>query len=402
MKIKKTKLSVDNRKESRNDMEKEMNSLACTRCGSTYSVDEPGWCCRCGGLLDLHFNASFPLEKIEKRKPTMWRYREAIPIENDEHIVSFNEGFTPVCKITLEAGSGAGKRNVLIKQEQLFATGSYKDRGASVLISHVKALGIGKVVEDSSGNAGSSIAAYCARAGIKCDIYVPETTSTGKLLQIAAYGANLHKIPGTREDAAAAVMSAAEHTYYASHSWNPFFFHGTKTFSFEVFEQLGRSAPNTVILPVGNGTLLLGAYIGFRELKTAGLIERIPRIIGIQATACAPLHKAFIENRTNIPLLKGEKTAAEGIAIAAPIRGIQILEAVRFSNGYLIAVTEQEIKEALHEMCRIGFYIEPTSAVAIAGVKRYLKESPPPEDEVILSAFTGHGLKAGGKISGNY
>ena len=377
-----------------------MISLVCTKCNTFYPVDEPVWQCRCGGLLDLHFKASFPLEKTEKRGPTMWRYREAIPIENDEYIVSFNEGFTPLCEVTFDMGSGIGKRGILIKQEQLFSTGSYKDRGASVLISHVKNLGLRKIVEDSSGNAGSSIAAYCARAGIECDIFVPETTSAGKLNQITAYGANLHKIPGTREDTAAAVMTAAEHTYYASHSWNPFFFHGTKTFSFEVCEQLGWRAPDTVILPVGNGTLLLGAYIGFQELKAAGLIDRIPRIIGVQAAACAPLLKAFIDNGMDINPILGEKTMAEGIAIAAPIRGKQILEAIKNSDGELIAVTELEIKEALHEMCLNGFYIEPTSAAAIAGVKKYLKKSPP-ENEEILSVFTGHGLKASGKISGN-
>lgn len=375
-----------------------MTSLICTTCDCVYSVDEAVWRCECGGLLDLRFKAAFPLEKIKKRKPTMWRYREAIPIENETDIVSFDEGFTPLSDVHIDIGGNAAGRNVLVKQDFLFPTASYKDRGASVLISRVKALGIGEVVEDSSGNAGSSVAAYCAASGIRCRIFVPETTSPGKLAQITRYGAQLNKIPGTREDTAAAVKTAAENTYYASHSWNPFFFHGTKTFAFEVCEQLGWRAPDTVILPVGNGTLLLGVYIGFNELKTAGIIKKIPRLIGVQSANCAPLYKTFKEDLKEIPAIKSEKTAAEGIAIAAPIRGRQIIDAVKETGGDFIAVTEPEINRALHEMCGKGYYIEPTSASTIAGVKRYLRESRPPRDEVIVSVFTGHGLKAGEKM----
>ncbi len=371
-----------------------MTELTCIKCNAQYSSDEPLWRCLCGGLLDLQFEFEpvFDIEKIKKRKPCMWRYREAIPIKENAHIVSFDEGFTPLIEVTV-----CGKA-ILIKQEQLFPTGSFKDRGASVLISQVRALGVGKVVEDSSGNAGSSIAAYCANAGIACEIFVPADTSRGKLAQIALYGAKLNKIPGTREDTAAAVLKAAVTNYYASHSWNPFFFHGTKTFAFEVCEQLGWKSPDTVILPVGNGTLLLGAYIGFMELKTAKIITKIPRIIGVQSANCAPLVRAFRENSEEIPVIKGEKTLAEGIAIAAPIRGKQIIEAVRNTNGNFIAVIEAEIKQSLKEMWQKGYYIEPTAASTVAGIKRYLQESQSVKHEVIVSAFTGHGLKAGEKM----
>jgi threonine synthase len=365
-----------------------MSELVCTECKAVYSTDDTRRQCECGGLLDLQFKPAFPMGKIKQRKPSMWRYREAIPIKNDSHIVSFDEGFTPLLNVMV------GGKNILIKQEQLFPTGSYKDRGASVLVSHVKSLGIGKVVEDSSGNAGSAIAAYCASAGITCDIFVPAHTSPGKLNQITLYGANLKKIPGTREDTAAAVLKAAEADFYASHSWNPFFFHGTKTFAFEVCEQLQWKPPDTVILPVGNGTLLLGAYIGFNELREAGVIKTVPRIIAVQAANCAPLYRAFKENLPEIRAIKSEKTKAEGIAIAAPVRGKQILEAVRNTGGDYIAVTETEIILALKDMGGKGFYIEPTSAAAIAGITKYLQQSGNSENELIVSAFTGHGLKA--------
>jgi len=367
-----------------------MNQLICHKCKATYSLDDPRWKCDCGSILDIEFKAVFDLEKIKKRKPTMWRYRETIPVQDDINIVSFDEGFTPLTEVNFN------DKSVLIKQEQLFPTGSYKDRGASVLISKVKELGIKEVVEDSSGNAGSAISAYCAKAVIDCNIFVPEDTTAGKVAQIQLYGAKLNKIPGTREDTAKAVLKAAEKVYYASHSWNSFFFHGTKTFAFEVCEQLGWKSPETIILPVGNGTLLLGAYIGFNELLKAGIITRIPKIIAVQSENCAPLYWAFWENLDEIPVINKKETLAEGIAIADPIRGKQIVEAVKQSNGCFITVNENEIKESLKEICRKGYYIEPTSAATIAGIKKYLPKSN--FDEVIVSVFTGHGLKTTEKM----
>jgi threonine synthase len=259
-------------------------------------------------------------------------------------------------------------------------------------------LGIRRVVEDSSGNAGCAIAAYCARAGIACTIYVPEDTSPAKVAQIQWYEADLCRVPGTRQDTADAVMAAAEHTYYASHSWNPFFFQGTKTFAYEVCEQLGWRAPDALVLPTGNGTLLLGAAIGFGELRDAGIVHRVPRLIAVQAENCAPLVRAFREELpgTTQAGAGSGPTLAEGIAIAKPIRGAQIVEAVRESGGTFLAVPEDEIVRALRAMAAQGFYIEPTSAATIAGVEQYLPEAG--MDETIVSVFTGHGLKATEKM----
>ena len=251
-------------------------------------------------------------------------------------------------------------------------------------------------MEDSSGNAGCAIAAYCAQARIKCEIFVPEDTAVGKLAQIRMYGARLNRIPGYREDTAHAVLNAAESDYYASHSWNPFFFQGTKTFAFEVCEQLGWKAPDSLIVPVGNGTLLLGASIGFNELMAAGLTHKIPRIVGVQAASCAPLYKAFKENLEEIPKIDKKDTLAEGIAIAEPIRGKQILEAVKKSKGAFISVDDLEIRKSIRRLCEMGFYIEPTSAATIAGLSKYLESSHP--DEIIVSVFTGHGLKTTEKM----
>jgi threonine synthase len=366
-----------------------MERFFCPDCRRFYPVSPTRWRCDCGSFLDLEFKPAFPIEKILKRAPTLWRYREAIPVRQDRATVSMGEGVTPLEEMDFNG------RRVFVKIDYLFPTGSYKDRGAAVLVSKAKELGIKKVVEDSSGNAGSAIAAYCARAGIRCEIFVPGSTSPEKLVQIETYGATLRKVAGSRERTAEVTMEAALNTYYASHCWNPFFLHGTKTFAFETWEQMGWNAPDAIVLPVGHGTLFLGTYIGFRELKEAGLVKKIPKLVGVQSAFCAPLYRAFKKGaEKDLPIEKKE-TLAEGIAIAKPIRGKQILKAVRETGGEMLSVTEREVAVALREMGQRGHYIEPTAAATIAGLQKYLKHI---KKEVVVSTLTGVGLKATEKI----
>ena len=374
-----------------------MERFFCPNCKCFYPIQPARWRCDCGSYLDLEFESKFPIQKILKRSPTLWRYREAIPIHSNASILSMDEGFTPLEEIEFD-----GSR-VLIKIDYLFPTGSYKDRGATVLISKMKEWGVQKVVEDSSGNAGSAIAAYCAKAGIECEIYVPQYTSSGKLIQIQAYGAALKKVGGSREKVAERAMEAASKIPYASHCWNPFFLHGTKTFALEVWEQMDWKAPDTLVLPIGHGTLFLGAHLGFRELKEAGRIKGIPKMVGIQSASCAPLYQAFKRGwRETRPIEKSvrleteEETIAEGIAIAEPVRGRQILEAIRETDGEVLAVTEKEIKAALKKMGRKGHFIEPTSAATIAGLGKYLRKKR--RKETVVSTLTGMGLKSAGKM----
>ena len=368
-----------------------MPKLICQKTGETYPIHETRWKSENGNLLDIEFQPNFDPEKVKLALPNMWRYRDAFPLDPDEEIVSLQEGFTPLIPYKI------GHQTVQLKLDYLFPSGSYKDRGASVLMSQVKALGIEHVVQDSSGNAGSSIANYAALAGISCRIFVPEGTSSGKLAQIRLFGAELIKVPGSREETARVALNVAESTYYASHVWNPFFFQGTKTFAYEVCEQLGWKAPDTVILPAGNGTLLLGAFIGFRELKNAGIIQHFPKLIGIQAAHCAPLAEAFANNLTEISPFEKKDTLAEGISIANPTRASQMLKYVRESQGGFLTVEEEEIKEALKELGQKGFYIEPTSAAVFAGVKKYINQMAE-ADEQVVSVLTGNGLKSTDKI----
>lgn len=356
-----------------------MSNLYCLKCNKQFSINLPFWRCECGGLLDIKHEAHFPKEKIASRTKGMWRYREAIPIENDKNIITLEEGFTSLKSEVLYG------KEVLVKNDTQFPTKSFKDRGATVLISKIKELGITSVVEDSSGNAGSAVACYCQKAGIDCDIFVPSTTSEAKLLKIESFGAHLHKIAGSREDTFEVAFQQAQKTYYASHSWNPFFFQGTKTCAFEIWEQLNWKTPDTIIVPVGNGTLLLGIYKGFQDLIQANEISKMPKIIAVQAANCAPLLYKDLSRFKKLP------TIAEGIAIAEPIRRNQILEAVKDTDGYFVSVTEDEINQGVIDAGNTGYIIEPTSGTVLAALKKVVYTFEP--NEVVVIVLTGHGLK---------
>ncbi len=362
--------------------------LFCQETGKIYEAEDRRWRSESGAPLDIRFVPEINLDQVKARPPTMWRYREALPIAEDRHIVSVHEGFTPLVPYEIE-----GKR-LLLKQEQLFPTGSFKDRGASLLISRALELGVDRVVEDSSGNAGAAVAAYAARAGIECDIYVPDATSPAKLAQIERYGARLHKIPGNREKTAEAAREAAEDHFYASHVWNPYFFQGTKTFAFEIWEQLGGRMPDAVILPAGHGTLLIGAFLGFQDLLMLGYIDCLPKLIAVQAANCAPLYRMWRDGLKAVPTIEDSETLAEGIAITRPTRAHQMLEILRATNGEVIVVSESEIENALLQICRQGLYVEPTSATAIAAWMKY----PGTEGETVVAPLTGHGLKSTEKM----
>ena len=366
-----------------------MERFFCSNCRRFYPLQPSRWRCDCGSFLDLQFKPEFSIKKILKRNPTLWRYREAIPVHRETCILSMDEGFTPLERMEVDGGEA------LLKIDYLFPTGSYKDRGATVLISKMKEWGVKRVVEDSSGNAGSAIAAYCAKAGIECDIYVPHDTSPGKLVQIQAYGATVREVEGSREETAKRALKAATETPYASHCWNPFFLHGTKTFAFEVWEQMGWKTPDTLVLPVGHGTLFLGAYMGFKELREAGMIKKIPKLVAVQSASCAPLYQAFKKGWQETRAIEKKETIAEGIAIAEPVRGRQILEAARETGGEILIVTEKEIRKAMSDMGQKGHFIEPTSAATIAGLSQYLRKKG--RRESVVSTLTGMGLKSAGK-----
>lgn len=370
-----------------------MTEYRCNACKSTYAINTLRYNCDCGGVLNLRKSENLlPHDEISRRSSTLWRYREAIPVDDDSSIVSLGEGMTP-----LRPFHDTESKHYL-KLDFISPTGSYKDRGASVLISKLKELDIREVVEDSSGNAGAAIAAYCARAGIGCTIYCPASTSKGKLAQIGAYGASLKLIEGNRAATTEAVLGAAETTYYASHNWNPFFLEGTKTVAYEIAEQLGWRAPDHVICPIGFGSVYLGLYIGFGELCRKGIIERIPHLHGVQSAACSPIYTAYSENGKIKRTPQTYETLAEGIAAEYPIRGKMIMDAQRATDGTFTIVSEEEIKSGIKILARRGVYVEPTSAVVVKAFDKFVEERIIGRGDTVVSILTGSGLKATDKL----
>ncbi len=340
---------------------------ACTVCGSPAPAG--AWRCACGGLLDLAEVAASALADLppadhDSGPGGLWRYRACIPVGAEvAGRLTLGEGHTPI------ASAGSDLEGVTLKLEFVFPTLSFKDRGAVVLIASAVQRGARRVVADSSGNAGSAIAAYAARAGLECQVFVPEGTSARKREQILAYGASLECVAGDRTATMEAAIAAVERTgaTYASHIYNPYFLQGTKTFAFELWEQLGRGAPDAVIVPVGNGTLALGAARGFSELQAAGLIERVPALIALQSERCAPLAQAWARGLREPVDVEVTPTRAEGIAIPRPARGAQILAAVARSGGCVVSVPEAAIEPAQRDLARRGLFVEPTAALVWAG-----------------------------------
>lgn len=367
--------------------------LQCSRCRKEYSLDTKSFRCECGAPFDLVHDCVFRESEINRVTHSIWRYRKAIPVEKDENIVSLGEGLTPVLSLVYEG------YNIWVKLEYVSPTGSFKDRGASVLFSFLKEIGIKNVIEDSSGNAGVSASAYGARAGINCEIFCPDYTSGGKLLQIELFGANLIKVKGTREDTARAVAEAAKTRYYASHNWNPFFVEGLKTLAFEIGEQFGWNVPDNIVLPLGFGGLYYGLYLGFKQLLRDRIISKVPRLFGVQSNMCCPLYEAFVTNGEVNPdyVQKGE-TIAEGVCGAKPIFWRQIIKAARETRGSITTVSDQEIKKGLRFLARNGFLVEPTSAIVMEGFRNFVEMKAIRAEEKTLLILTGSGLKALDKL----
>lgn len=346
------------------------------------------WQCPCGGVLEsAPFGAFLPEAELVGRAPTMWRYYEALPVPYDPS-VSMGEGMSPLVQ-------APGLERAWLKLDFLMPTLSFKDRGAVVLATLAKYIGAQSLVVDSSGNAGTAMAAYGARAKVPCQVFVPESTPAGKITQMRAHGADVKVVDGDRQaatDVALARVATAPGCLYASHAYHPYFLQGTKTFAFEVWEQLGRRAPEWLVVPAGNGTLLLGAFRGFTELVAQGLAGKVPRLLAVQAERCAPLALAWARGASTPEPVSPSATVAQGIAIAKPPRGAQVLAAVRDSAGAIVAVGDTAVRAAHEDLAQMGVYVELTSAAAWAAAREAAAGGRLAGGEVVV-ALSGAGLK---------
>lgn len=361
--------------------------IFCPDCGEQATLTLETWRCACGSAWETVLPDTFDPALIDTAETSVWRYKRLYGLDFDTPKIVMGAGWTPLLPLTLN------DRPVWVKPEYFAPTGSFKDRGTEIMINILHYQGATHIAEDSSGNAGASVAAFAARSGMKAEIFVPAHASPAKQAQIAVYGANVNPIPGPRVNAKLAAIQAVENgVTFASHAFHPGFLLGQQSVAYELWEQLGRRAPDWYVVPVGQGVHLLGVWLGFKRLFEAGLTDRIPHMVGVQAALLAPLCRAFEAGLDTVPGVEPIGTSmAEGLAIAQPVRGRRLLQAIRESNGTCIMVQEDEIWAARQEMASHGFYIEPTSATAIAALKHLQTLSKPGETVVI--PLTGSGLK---------
>lgn len=332
----------------------------------------------------------FDPHAIDESQVGLWRYGAMLPVLGaGQERITLGEGWTPLIHDTW------GDQPVYWKLDALMPTGSYKDRGVSVMVNWLVRLGALTVVDDSSGNAGASLACYAARADLQATIYVPESAPAPKKAQIAIYGAELVEVPGPRDAAAKAAAAASrmvKSIKYASHAWHPAFLLGQMTTAWEIWEQLGRRVPDWFIAPTGHGGSLLGTWRGFQHLKASGVTDKLPKLVAVQAEPYTPLYEAFHANLAHVeasPHLG--RISADGIAISKPVRSSALLAALRCSLGTAVAVTEPEVRHYHERLAQRGYFVEPTSATVTIALDKLRTLIRP--DETVVCVLTGHGLK---------
>lgn len=357
--------------------------FVCNTCKKEFQEDQIKWRCDCGGYLSCKREVSFTKKDIKSDRFNMWRYDAAYPLQYEDLAVTYQEGLTPLVKWP---GAVCQLR---VKMDSLMPTGSFKDRGTVMVVNYLLKKGAKKIMEDSSGNAGASVAGYCALGKIPCDIFVPAGNSAGKLTQIRAYGANIHPIEGDREAVARAAQQYPEE--YAGHNWHPMFLEGTKSIAYELWEQNGFQAPENIVCVAGNGSTILGIYYGFQDLLKNCQVERMPRLFAVQAKNCNPIYREFVGDTSQPESLP---TIAEGIALRFPNKGSDVVKAVKNTNGEVLCVDEEEIAFAAEKMAQNGFYVEPTSATAYAGLLELMRHNTLGETSDVIMMISGNGLKA--------
>jgi threonine synthase len=388
-----------------------MIAVFCPECGAQEALSPERWRCDCGGAWEPVERADFDPAQIDAADFSLWRYRRSFGYAQDRSfgpvfegpVVRLGAGWTPLLPLTF------GGREVLFKLEYVAPTASFKDRGTAVMINLLARQGVRHVIEDSSGNAGASVAAYAARAGMRAQIFVPAHASPAKQAQIAVYGAEVRPIPGPRVNAKWAAWEAVgQGAVLALHSYHPGFVLGQQSLAWELWEQLGRRGPDWYVVPVGQGIHLLGVWLGFRRLRAAGLVERLPRLVAVQPALLAPLCRAWEAGLETVPAVEPVApsvaegpvlsvtegpalSVAEGLAIAEPVRGRRLLQALRETGGMCVTVPEEAILKAQRQLARQGLYVEPTSATAIAALEVVLQRVA--AGEVVVVPLTGSGLK---------
>ena len=355
-----------------------MAQMQCSECGGGAAA--LAWRCQeCGGSLDFIDLPPFDAARIARGDFSLWRYAAMLPVDKR---FTLGEGMTPLVTAALEG------RRFHAKLEYLNPTGSYKDRGAATLLNYLAGFEIDEVIDNSSGNAGASLAAFASAAGMSATVFVPAATAAAsKKALIRAFGGRIIESQRPTAD----VYAAAEKTTYASHAWNPYFALGQMTAAWEVWEQLGGRVPDAIATPVGHGGLFLGFYRGCRALLDAGLIDKMPRMIAVQSDGVDPIVRGWEQGSDTPAAITPRRSIADGILVDEPVRGKQILAALYDTGGFAFRVGNEAIARAQRQMASRGLLIEATSAVTAAALPQIYERLG--DDAELALALTGSGLK---------
>ncbi|MEM1525999.1 MAG: threonine synthase [Ignisphaera sp.] len=375
--------------------------LRCIRCGQTYTpLPRLFICPKCGSLLEVIIEGiEFSWDKARRRRLGVWRYREFLPLRDDIEPVTLSEGGTPLIKTSnLYEKDVVKVSNVYIKFEGANPTGSFKDRGMTVGVTIAKNIGVEGVAVASTGNTAASASAYAARAGLKCLVILPKGgVAKGKLIQALLHGAEVKEVDGTFDKALEEVLDAVVNgelkKYYPLNSYNPWRLEGQKTIAFEIVDELG-TVPDYVIVPVGNAGNISAIWKGFKELYRSGFVDKLPKMVGVQAEGAAPLAKTWAIGSSELMFVEEPYTIASAIRIGKPINWPKALKAVKESGGFFIAVYDEEILNAVKLLARYeGVGVEPASATTLAGLIKCVAENKISKDDVVVLIATGHALK---------
>jgi len=383
-------------------MKSYLTHLECTETGKTYSADEPHTVSPdAGKVLYPRYDLAAATREIDraavaKRPPGIWRYFELMPVLDEANVVTMGEGGTPMLRAArLERQYNA--RTLYIKDEGLNPTGSFKARGLSAAVSKAKELGLTKLTIPSAGNAGGALAAYCARAGMECYVFMPIDVPDANRKETDLAGANLTLVEGLISDAGALSRKKAAELglFDVSTLREPYRVEGKKTMGYEIAQDLGWRLPEAIVYPTGGGTGIVGMWKAFEEMETMGWIgsER-PKMIAVQAEGCAPIVRAFERGDRHAEPWQNATTVAAGIRVPAAIGDYLILDAVRDSGGTALTVSDDEMMGSMREMATLeGIFPAPEGAATLAGYAK-LRASGflAPETETVLMN-TGTGLK---------
>jgi threonine synthase len=372
-------------------------TLHCIDCDATFGSDPPGYSCSsCGGLLELVKEPGSISRSDLYSRPAegIWRFRALLPLGPDVRPISLNEGGTPLVRAA-NLSRELGVRNLHVKNEGQNPTGSFKDRGMTVSVTRAVQSGARVLICASTGNTSASMSAYAARAGVTAAIVVPAgKVAGGKMVQATAHGASIIRVDGSFDDALSMLLQTISGMpgFAGMNSVNPYRLEGQKSAAFEIYEQLGFSVPDYVVLPVGNAGNISAIWKGFKELRSFGITDRVPRMVGVQAEGASPIARAFWKGSDTVTPVLNPETVASAIRIGRPASAKKALAALKESEGMVLTVTDGEIVAARRMLAsREGIFVEPASAAPIAALKEIGGKLE--RDAVVVCVATGNGLK---------